>query len=301
MLQKNDKLKTKRMGAALCALLVAACFAINTPLSKLLLEQAAPTYMAAFLYLGAGLGVGLLYLFRIGKEPPAQWLTRADLPYTVAMIALDVAAPICLMLGIRMSSASSASLLGNFEIVATSWIASLFFREKISPRLWVAVGLITAASAALSFGGAESLRLSPGSLLVLLAACLWGLENNCTRKISGKSTYEIVCLKGLFSGGGSLLIALVKGEAFPSLSCLAAILLLGFVAYGLSIFLYVRAQRDLGAARTSAYYAVAPFIGTFLAFLVNGDRPGPLYFVGLALMTAGTAFVVHDTLRPRTP
>ena len=131
---------------------------------------------------------------------------------------------------------------------------------------------------------------------MLLAAALWGLENNCTRRISHKSTYQIVVLKGLFSGSGSFLIALSLGEPIPAGAYAAGAMVLGFVAYGLSTFFYVRAQRTLGAAKTSAYYATAPFIGVLLAFAINGERPAPAYFFALALMLAGTAFVVYDTM-----
>lgn len=287
----------KRTRAVLCALLAAAFYALNTPLSKLLLQAVPATFMAAFLYLGAGVGVGVMYLFHVGKEPKSERLTGADLPYTLGMIVLDILAPIFLMLGLSMGSAANASLLGNFEIVATTVIALLVFREAVSGTLWAAIGLITLSSLILSFEGDGSFQFSGGSLLVLLATACWGLENNCTRKISDKSSYEIVLLKGLFSGGGSFVIALLTGEKLPAVRHILAAMVLGFVAYGLSIFLYVRAQRDLGAARTSAYYAVAPFIGALLAFLVNGEALTWTYFLALAVMLAGSAFVVRDTLR----
>lgn len=148
----------------------------------------------------------------------------------------------------------------------------------------------------LSFEGSDSFQFSIGSFFVILATCCWGLENNCTRKMSDKSTYEIVLLKGIFSGGGSFTIALLLGEKIPEMKYIAEVMLLGFVAYGLSIFLYIRAQRDLGAAKTSSFYAIAPFVGSFLAFAVNGEKLALEYFIGLALMLLGTVFVVYDTM-----
>lgn len=288
--------KSSGITASVFALLAAVFYAINTPFSKLLMTYCEPTFMASFLYLGAGIGVGILYIFHFGKEDKSERLTKADLPYVIGMIILDIAAPIFLMLGISIGSASNASLLGNFEIVATTLIALFIFKEKVSPKLWIAIGLITASSAVLSFDGIGSFRFSYGSLFVILATCCWGLENNCTRRISEKSTYEIVTLKGIFSGTGSLVVALIIGEKIPAFRYIACTLLLGFVAYGLSIFLYVRAQRDLGAAKTSAYYAVAPFIGALLAFIVNGEKLTSLYFAGLVLMLIGSGFVVYDTI-----
>lgn len=278
------------------ALLAAAFYAINTPLSKLLLNNVPATFMAAFLYLGAGVGVGIIYLFHWHNEDRAERLTKKDLPYTIGMIVLDILAPIFLMLGIKYGTAANASLLGNFEIVATTLIACLIFKEAVSKRLWAAIGMITLSSILLSFEGAGSFRFSYGSVLVLLATACWGLENNCTRSISDKSTYEIVVLKGIFSGGGAFVIALISGEKLPEIRYILPAMLLGFVAYGMSIFLYIRAQRDLGAAKTSAYYAFAPFVGAFLSFVILGEKLTIVYFAALIIMIAGTVFVVKDTV-----
>lgn len=252
--------------------------------------------MASFLYFGAGVGVWLMYLFHWGKEKKQDRLAREDLPYTIGMVILDILAPILLMLGISIGSSANASLLGNFEIVATALIALLAFKEKISNKLWTAIALITISSAILSFEGSGSFQFSVGSVFVLLAAVCWGLENNCTRRISEKSTHQIVTIKGLCCGMGSFVIAEIVGESLPKIEYVILAMALGFVAYGLSIFMYIRAQRDLGAAKTSAYYSVAPFIGAFLAFIVNGEQLTIVYLFGLLFMIAGTVFVVADTL-----
>ncbi len=280
----------------LYALLAAVFYAVNTPFSKVLLANVSPTFMAAFLYLGAGAGVGIMYIFHFKKEDRSERLTKKDLPYTLGMIVLDIAAPILLMLGIKYGSAANASLLGNFEIAATTLIALVIFHETVSKRLWAAIALISLSSIILSLEGADSFRFSYGSLFVLSAAVCWGLENNCTRNISGKSTYEIVVLKGLCSGGGSMLVALVLREPFPAVGYITAAMLLGFVAYGLSIFMYIRAQRSLGAAKTSAYYAAAPFVGAFISFVMLGEPLTLSYFTALLIMAAGTALVVADTV-----
>lgn len=281
------------------ALAAALFYALNVPCSKLLLENIPPTFMAAFLYLGAGIGVGIMYLFHYKNEKPAERLARKDLPYTVGMVVLDIAAPILLMIGVSIGTSSNASLLGNFEIVGTTAIAALIFREKVSVRLWAAIGLITLSSAILSFEGAGSLKFSSGSLFVLGAAVCWGLENNCTRSISEKSTHQIVTIKGLFSGAGSMIVAFATGEKFPEIKYILPALLLGFVAYGLSIFTYIRAQKTLGAAKTSAFYAAAPFIGAFLSFALLREKLTLSYLAALAVMLAGAALVAVDALARR--
>ena len=286
----------KNIAAISYALAAALFYAINVPCSKLLLENVPPTFMAAFLYLGAGIGVGTMYLFHHKNEKPEERLDRKDLPYTLGMIVLDIIAPILLMIGVSMGTSSNASLLGNFEIVATTVIALLLLKEKVSKRLWTAIGFITLSSLILSFGDSGSLQFSLGSLFVLGATACWGLENNCTRSISEKSTYQIVTIKGFFSGTGSLIVALVIGENFPDVKYIMLAFLLGFIAYGLSIFTYIRAQKTLGAAKTSAYYAVAPFIGAFLSFVLLREALTASYVIALLVMIAGTVLVVFDTL-----
>ena len=285
-------MKTKNI-ATFFAILAAALYAINIPLSKVLLRFVQPTMMAAFLYLGAG--VGLFFYGRLTKEK-GEKLTNAELPYTIGMVVLDIAAPILLMLGLRYTEAANASLLNNFEIVATSLIAFLVFREKLSRRLVLAIGLVTLASMTLSFEGTGSFRFNSGSLLVLGAACCWGLENNCTRMLSNRSSVQITTIKGIFSGLGSLIVALLAGERLPGFIWGLAVMVLGFVAYGLSINFYIKAQKDLGAAKTSAYYSVAPFLGVLFGVLILRERPGLQFYLGLAVMIGATVLMVKDTI-----
>ena len=290
------------------AFLAAVFYAINIPCSNLLLTKIRAASMAGFLYLGAGIGIGIIYLFQIKNKDKSKSLSKSDLPYTIAMIILDIAAPILLMQGVKTGSSSSASLLGNFEIVATTIIALAIFKERVSFRLWISIILITLASIILSFENISSLQqglfnFSTGSLFVLGATLCWGLENNCTRRLSEKSTYQIVTVKGLASGSGALIVAALLGD-FNSANTnrifdsryIPLVLLLGFVAYGLSIFTYVRAQKFLGAAKTSAFYAVNPFVGALLSFILLGEKLSAQYFIALTIMIAGIVFLIFDTL-----
>ena len=288
-------MEQNKLKAIMFAFLAAVFYAINVPISKVLLQHVGPTTMAALLYLGAGIGIGMMSLFNKKDREKAESLTKAELPYIVGMIVLDIAAPIFLMLGISYGSSANASLLGNFEIVATTVIALILFKEAVTKRLWVAIGLITLSSILLSFEGTDSFHFSYGSLLVIMATVCWGLENNCTRELSSKSTYQIVMLKGLCSGLGALVISLIKKESFPGFGYIAIALALGFVAYGLSIFMYVRAQNVLGAAKTSAYYAVNPLIGALLAFVFLSESLSWMYVIALIVMVIGSALVVVDT------
>lgn len=287
--------KSTRVGIML-AVLAAALYAINSPFSKILLDYMPSTLMAGFLYIGAGIGMGVIALIRKcrGVVQTEEKITKADLPYTVAMIVLDIAAPIFLLLGLSYTTAANASLLNNFEIVATAIIALIIFGEKISPRLWCGILFVTASCMLLSLEDVSSLKFSAGSLFILLACLCWGIENNCTRKLSSKDPLEIVLLKGIFSGIGSVIIGVCLGERIGEIWSVFAVLGVGFVAYGLSIFSYVYAQRLLGAARTSAYYAIAPFIGTLLSLIIFRDVPHYTYFIALGLMIVGAWLCSSD-------
>lgn len=278
------------------AILAAALYAINSPFSKLLLDYMPATLMAGVLYIGAGVGMGAVLIFRKATKirSDGERITASDLPYVLMMIILDIAAPILLLSGLERTSAANASLLNNFEIVATALIALLIFGERISKRLWLGITFVSLSCLLLSFEGKASLQFSVGSLLVLLASLCWGLENNCTRRLSSKDPLIIVLLKGIFSGGTSLALGLILGERFTVIWAVFAVLAVGFVAYGMSIFCYVYAQRHLGAARTGAYYAIAPFIGTLLSLAVFRNMPPITYFIALAFMIAGAILCSKD-------
>lgn len=288
-----EKIKQKYVGLAILA---AVLYGISAPFSKILLQNLQPVQMAALLYLGAGLGMGLLQI-SIGKlknNHAEARLTGKELPYVVAMILLDIAAPICLMLGLTMTTASNAALLNNFEIVATAVIASFFFGESLEKRMWWSISFITIASIILSVNNGTDFSFSKGSLLVLLACICWGLENNCTGKLSIKDPIQIVVIKGMGSGLGALLISLRIGEHWNFSPYLLGGLLLGFISYGLGIFVYILAQRHLGAARTSGYYATAPFIGVVFSWVLLKDPLTLNFIIALAIMLIGTYLSVTE-------
>ena len=287
---------TSQKTAIFWAILAAGLYALNAPVSKLLLEEVPPTMMAALLYLGAGIGLAVVRLVQrmTGKGKKEAPLTKKDMPYTVGMVVLDIAAPIFLMVGLTMTTAANASLLNNFEIVATAVISLFIFREAISRRLWLAIVLVTISSDILSVEDVTSFTFSYGSIFVLLACVCWGLENNCTRMISHKDPLEIVVIKGFGSGLGSLVLAFFLGESALPLVYGVCTLLLGFVAYGLSIFFYIYAQRYLGAAKTSAYYALAPFMATAISLVIFREKPSISFFIALLIMAVGTYFASTD-------
>lgn len=278
------------------AVLAAALFGMSAPIAKLLLSEIPPLMMSSLVYLGAGFGMLIVDLTRViakTKHPEAR-LAKNELPFILAMIILDIAAPISLMLGLTMTTAANAALLSNFEIVATSVIALIVFKEAVGKRLWLSIALITIASIILSTNDIFSFSFSLGSIFVILSGVFWGFENNCTRKLSIKDPLQVVIIKGLGSGTGALVIAAYANELVWNFRLILPALLLGFFAYGLSIFFYVTAQRSLGAARTSAYYAISPFIGVLLSFFLFDEPITTAFIVASIFMVIGTYFTVAE-------
>lgn len=272
------------------AVFAAALYAMSVPLSKGLMASVDAGAMAGLLYLGAGAGMWLFLGVRrlTGRRSRSRPMTRRDLPYVVGMVVLDAAAPLLLMAGLSSSAPESVSLLGNFEIVATALFVRALFGEAISPRLWSGIAVMTAACAILTVEPEAELALSLGSLLVLAACACWGVENNCTASISDCDPALVVAIKGVGLGIGALAVGMLCGASLPGLAPALLAMLLGFASYGLSILVYVMAQRGLGAARTSAYYAVGPFIGVAMAWALFGEAPGAWFLAALALMALGS-------------
>lgn len=283
--------------AVLLVLLAAVLFGASAPLAKLLLGNFDPIFLAACLYLGSGAGAWLLFSLQRSRKTVQSTeasLTRSDLPWLAGAVAAGgVIAPILLMLGLAQTPASTASLLLNFEGVATVLLAAWWFKEAVDRRIFLAVALVTLAAILLSWVPGRW-GVTPGALAVLAACLFWGLDNNLTRHISGKDPLMIVGFKGLVAGSFSLLLALALGRPLPSPGLVGLAMLLGAFSYGLSIQFFILALRSLGAARTSTLYNVAPFVGVALAFILLHEIPTILFWLALPLMIAGAWLMVSE-------
>ena len=272
----------------LAALLAALLFGAGTPLAKLLLTSLNPWLLAGLLYLGSGLGM-TLYRFITGAQ--RVHLTRSEWPWLLgAVLSGGVIAPVLLMFGLRGMPASGASLLLNAEGVFTALLAWFAFKENFDRRIAVGMLAILAGAAILNWPS-ESNQTEGASLwpaLAILGACLaWGLDNNLTRKVSLTDATWIAAVKGITAGVVNLSIAALLGiSALPSLLTISMAMLLGLVAYGISLALFVVALRHLGTARTGAYFSVAPFFGALLALAMGDVITLPLLIAG-ALMAVG--------------
>jgi drug/metabolite transporter (DMT)-like permease len=282
-----------RMNPGIASALIAALlFGASTPLAKLLLHDVSPLLLAGLLYAGSGLGLFLVLALRgLRSGQPAHDLRRpsaADLGWWAgAILAGGVAAPVLLLLGLSHLGAAQTSLLLNLEGVLTALLAWFVFRENFDRRIAIGMALIVLGGIVLSWDPASTARWSFGALLVACACACWALDNNLTRKIATHDALMIACAKGLVSGVMNLTLAAALGAHWPALGAAGGALLVGFLGYGVSLALFVIGLRQLGAARTGAYFSLAPFFGAALAIPLHGEPLSTTLLLAGALMAFG--------------
>lgn len=270
-------------------MLSAALFGASTPLAKLFLVSVDPWLMAGLLYLGAGIGLFAVRLVvrASGRGAAQAPLRRGDLPLLAAVIAMGgMIAPLLLMFGLARTQGATASLLLNFESLATLAIAWVVFRENVDARLFIGAMAILAGAVLLSWGG-DGFAIDSGALFVMAACICWAIDNNLTRRLSAADPVEIAMIKGLAAGAVNFLLALSLGAQLPMLHSALAVGLVGFLGYGVSLVLFILALRHLGTARTGAYFALAPFIGAALSIPLLGEAPSQRLILAGLLMAVG--------------
>lgn len=280
------------------ALLAALLFGASAPVAKLLLGEIEPITLAGLLYLGSGASLLLIKTFQSVTQKSGQSeaeIRKSDLGWLAgAILAGGIAAPILLLFSLQNTPAATASLLLSFEGVSTTLIAALAFNEAISRRVWGAIFLITLASIILSVNPSQQWGLSIGALGILAACVLWGMDNNFTRNISAKDPLSTVTVKGLAAGAFSVTLALLLGNRLPSIWIVLGAMTLGSLSYGLSIVLFIKAMRGLGAARTSALFSTAPLAGILLSFLFLREPLTLAFALATPLMGLGAFFLVNE-------
>jgi drug/metabolite transporter (DMT)-like permease len=292
-----------RLNPVVSVLLSAALFGLSTPLAKALLGEVPPVALAGLLYLGVFLGL-TLYAWASragergrggGRERREARLEKKDLPWLAgATLAGGVVGPICLMAGLSRITGSSASLLLNFEGLATALIAVFLFKENAGKKVWLSLSLMTAAGVFLSWNPGGGRFAPEGPVLVVLAMIGWGVDNNLTRQISDKDPVEIARIKGLVAGAVSSLAAFLLGQGFKMDGAAAKGLAIGAVCYGLSLVLFIRALKGLGAFRTGAFFSLGPFVGSMASILLLKDAlRWPMAAAGL-LMVIAVALIVSE-------
>lgn len=278
------------------AILSAALFGISPVLCKLVIGEMSPALLAGLLYLGSGIGLQILLLFQ-GKNSVEEFRRLPDkkrLALFGSVVSGGIVAPLFLAYGIKFGTASEVSLLLNFETVATTLIAWLVFKEQVGFRVWSGKAFILFGSFLVIIKSEGALTFSIAGLMIILACFFWGIDNNLTRDIEDMSATVLASIKGLFAGTFNIVLAAIffTGTATPFQ--VTGTLLVGAVSYGFSLVCFIEALRRIGSSRTSTYFAIGPFIGTFLAFIVLGERPQMIFWVAALCMFAGIFFLYRE-------
>ena len=292
------------------AVLAAVLFGSCAPAAKYLLADLGPVMLAGLLYLGSGVGLalylGVCRLRRQERNHMEAPLAREDLPWLAGVILFGgILAPVVLLISLDVTHAATAALLLNFEAVATTILAAAFFREYVGRNVWVALGLITASCAVLSYSPSAPWGFSIGAIGILLACTFWSLDNNISRNIAGKDPIPIVAIKGLVAGGVIIAAALAMGDVLPDPRSVATIMIVGFFSYGgITSVLFMMALRGIGTARTGSILAVSPFFGVAISFAVFEEPLASTFWIALPIMVVGAYLLVtekHSHLHEHPP
>ncbi len=274
------------------AILSAILFGLSTPFAKMLTSQVDPIILAGCLYLSSGLGLFIWYFLRkhikSNKQAKIVSLAASDYPYlAVTVLAGGMIAPTLLMVGLTITPSSTASLLLNFEIVFTFLIAAIIFRESFDTRMISGSVIIIFGGLLLSWPGKVGFSGIWGPICIGLACLAWGIDNNITRQISAGDPIQIAAIKGLVAGFANLMIGFIINRKIPGLGFAISAAIIGLLGYGLSLVFFILSLRHLGTARTSAYFAAAPFIGALASFLILGERLTAQFALAMVLIISG--------------
>ena len=281
------------------AVISAIFFSLNVPVSKILLDEISPYWLASLLYFGAGGGTFIFHWLTKKKTNANLKVSNQTLWY-LWMIALDIVAPIFFLIGVKETTGSMVGLLSNAELIFTLIIALFFFKETLSTFSKIAAILIVIGLLIANYQG-TTFQFEIGSLWSLLGTFIWGLENNISKKLSFGNPLYVVILKGIGTGLGTMIIALIIQEVAPNWIQVGSSLVAGFLMYGLSLIFYVKAQRTQGAAKVQLIQSFAPILGGILSWLFFQETLSLTTFFGYLLVILSLLLIGFDSRKAAKP
>jgi drug/metabolite transporter (DMT)-like permease len=278
------------------AILSSVLFSLNIPINKWFLnESISPIYLSSFLYLGVGVGMIFTYYGRRAKEPYEQ-IPRKDIYWFAIMGLLDIVAPILFFSGVFLLMGSTSGLYANVELFFTLIFAFLLFKERISLLATISIGFMLVSFVLLRLSNQpQTGTFGAGEWLIVIASVLWGLENNVSRRLSTGNPHILLIVKGLTTGIGTFLIAVLIQASFPHWLMVIMMLLVGYIVYGISLNYYVLAQRHLGAAKTQTIQSFSFLLGSLLALLIFQESITMSFVVSFILVLIALLVLGYDT------
>ena len=285
-------MKRDRSGYAV-AFAAALLFGASAPAAKLLLHDMDAQLLAGLLYLGAFLAVAPIT--RFGPSRHEARLRRADLPALAGLVlAGGIVAPVLLMVGLERVTGVTGSLLLNLEGPLTLIVGVAIVGEYLGMKSWVGSTVIFGACALLTVRGSTGNADVFGGVLIVAACLGWAIDNNLTQRLSVRDPFQIVTVKTGVAATVNITLAVLRGATLTTWDAVPSALVLGALAYGISILFDAYALRLLGAAREAAIFATAPFAGALLAVPLLGDTWGAVDVAAAGLMAVGVAMLITD-------
>ena len=271
--------------------LAAVLFGASTPAASRLAGDMPTLVLAGLLYLGAALAMSPSTL----RTPqPLRKLRKGGRRLAVAVFFGGALGPALLIAGLVRVPAATGSLLLNFELVATVAIAAIVFHENLGRRMLAATALVLGSGILLVWQPASGLKF--GGLLVIAACIAWGIDNSATARIDQLTPAQITFAKGSVAGTANLLLGLIFFNTTGITPARVVIaLVIGAIGYGVSITLWVKGARDLGASRGQVIFAIAPFIGAAISWTLLGETASAIQILALCIASAGVALSLKTT------
>lgn len=277
--------------AVMRCLMAAALFGATAPAASELAGSIPSFTLAGLLYVGAALAV----LPSVIVRPPSRHALATEWrPVAVAVLAGGAVGPVLLVAGLARTNAATASILLNTELAATVVLAAVLFREHLGRRLLISTALITIAGGLLAWEPGAAVDV--GAVFIIAACAFWGLDNGVTARIEHLAPEHVVVLKGTIAGGANVTIGLLASGWGSStrVGDVVAALVIGAAGYGMSITLWVKGARDLGAARGQVIFATAPFIGAAIAWTVLGEQVAGLQVAAVVIAATGVGISLRS-------
>jgi drug/metabolite transporter (DMT)-like permease len=296
-MKKRFVLRDVRRGGLL-AIGAALLFGFSTPAAKMIVGQVHPLLLAGLLYLGSGIG---LTLFKLARGNGSTRLNATDLPWLgLAVLFGGGIGPVLLMWGLTNTTGSAASLLLTLEGVFTALLAWIVFGESFNRRIGIGMAAILTGAVLLAVQGPSGHAGLLGAAAVTGACLAWAIDNNCTSKIAHADAVSLAGIKGLVAGVANTGLGLATGASMPDLTTLGATAVVGFLGYGLSLVLFVLALREIGAARTGAYFSTAPFIGAVVGIVALHEPITTALVLAAGLMALGVWLHLSEPMHSDT-
>jgi drug/metabolite transporter (DMT)-like permease len=230
-----------------------------------------------------------------GKKRNYDPVTRKDAKWLLgSIVSGGIVAPILMVTGLTLISGFTASLLLNLEGVFTALLAVTIFHQKEGKRLWAALLTMALASVFLTYDPSNGGFRIEGTLFLVGAMLFWGLDNNLTQRISGKDPVQISMAKGAVAGSASIGITLLIGSQMVFGTGMLYALILGAFSYGASLVFFIVALSKMGSARTTALFAIGPFIGAAVSIPLLGEPIGWLMLPSAIMMAIAVWLITKE-------